>query len=157
MKIRNQTMIVTTLALAGVMSACATTTPPPQLVEARSTYTSSSNGLTAKLSPTELYDAKKELDQANYEYDQHGDTAACRDHAYIAHRKFELADVKARRDPSRNATTATGSSRMRIAPARSVPTPLTTMASTCSIRATGSRRTSCSNASVGVPEFPCSI
>ena len=35
MKIRNQTMIVTTLALAGLMSACATTAPPPQLLEAR--------------------------------------------------------------------------------------------------------------------------
>src|SRR6478735_7856028 len=101
MKIRNQTMIVTTLALAGMVSACATTAPPPQLIEARSTYTSSSNGLTAKLSPTELYDAKKVLDKADQEFDQHGDTNECRDLAYIAQRKLELANVKARTEQDR--------------------------------------------------------
>jgi outer membrane protein OmpA-like peptidoglycan-associated protein len=88
------------LALAGLASACAST-PPVQLVAARDAYTSSSAGLSAKLTPTELYDAKKELDQANYEFDQHGDTAICRDHAYIAQRKFELADVKARTELDR--------------------------------------------------------
>ena len=51
MKIRNQSMIATTLALAGLIGACATTTPPAQLVEARATYTESSSGLAAKLSP----------------------------------------------------------------------------------------------------------
>ena len=51
MKIRNQSMIATTLALAGLIGACATTAPPAQLVEARATYTESSSGLAAKLSP----------------------------------------------------------------------------------------------------------
>ena len=101
MKIRNQSMIATTLALAGLMGACATTAPPHQLVEARSAYTSSSSGLAAKLSPTELYDAKKVLDKANLEFDEHGDTNECRDYAYIAQRKLELADVKARTELDR--------------------------------------------------------
>ena len=94
------TVTLLALAFTGLAGACAST-PPVQLVAARNAYTASSSGLSAKLTPTELYDAKKELDQANYEYDQHGDTAACRDHAYIAHRKFELADVKARTELDR--------------------------------------------------------
>jgi outer membrane protein OmpA-like peptidoglycan-associated protein len=102
MKIRKQTTILTTLALAAGMSACATSAPPSQLAEARSAYTTSSNnGLTAKLSPTELYDAKKVLDKADLEFQQHGDTNECRDLAYIAQRKLELADVKARTELDR--------------------------------------------------------
>ena len=101
MKIRNQSMIATTLALAGLLGACATTRPPAQLVEARATYAESSSGLTAKLSPTELYDAKKVLDKADLEYDQHGDTNECRDLAYIAQRKLVLANVKARTEQDR--------------------------------------------------------
>jgi outer membrane protein OmpA-like peptidoglycan-associated protein len=104
MKIRNQTtnrtMMATVLALAGLTGACATTAPP-QLVEARSAYTSTSSGLAATLSPTELYDAKKVLDKANLEFDQHGDTNECRDLAYIAQRKLALADVKARTEQDR--------------------------------------------------------
>jgi outer membrane protein OmpA-like peptidoglycan-associated protein len=100
MKIRDMSMIATTLALAGLMSACASVTPA-QLVDARAAYASSSNGLAAKLSPTELYDAKKVLDKANLEFDQHGDTNECRDFAYIAQRKVELADVKARTELDR--------------------------------------------------------
>jgi len=100
MKIRNHSMIATTLALAGFMAACATTAPS-QLVDARAAYTASSNGLAAKLSPTELYDAKKVLDKANLEFDQHGDTEDCRDLAYIAHRKMGLAEVKARTELDR--------------------------------------------------------
>jgi outer membrane protein OmpA-like peptidoglycan-associated protein len=101
MKIRNQSMIATTVALAGLISACATTAPPAQLVEARSTYTASSGGLAAQLSPTELYDAKKVLDKADQEYADHGDTEDCRDLAYIAQRKLVLANVKARTEQDR--------------------------------------------------------
>jgi outer membrane protein OmpA-like peptidoglycan-associated protein len=101
MKIRNQSMIATTVALAGLISACATTAPPAQLVEARSTYTASSGGLAAQLSPTELYDAKKVLDKADQEFADHGDTEDCRDLAYIAQRKLVLANVKARTEQDR--------------------------------------------------------
>ncbi|MHB8872899.1 MAG: OmpA family protein [Myxococcaceae bacterium] len=77
------------------MSGCATVAPG-QLVEARDAYAASSIGLAAKLTPTELYDAKKELDQADQEFRDHGDTLECRDRAYVAHRKVELANAKAR-------------------------------------------------------------
>jgi outer membrane protein OmpA-like peptidoglycan-associated protein len=88
------------VVLAGVMSACATTAPP-QLVEAREAFTASSNGLAAKLTPTDLYDAKKALDKANAEFDDHGNSLECRDYAYIAHRKIQLTDAKARTELDR--------------------------------------------------------
>jgi outer membrane protein OmpA-like peptidoglycan-associated protein len=89
-------------AFAGLMSACATT-PPPQLVDARTAYTASSNGLAAKLTPTELHDAWIVLAKANKEFDENGDTTECRDLAYIAQNKVQLADVKARTELDRQA------------------------------------------------------
>jgi outer membrane protein OmpA-like peptidoglycan-associated protein len=101
MKTRNISLIATA-ACAGWMGACATAMPPTQLVEARDAYAVSSNGgLAAKLSPTELYDAKVALDTANREFQDNGDTLACRDYAYIAQRKLELVDVKARTELDR--------------------------------------------------------
>lgn len=88
------------LTLAGLLSACASGVPL-QLIEARDAYAASSTGLAAKLTPTELYDAKKALDQANLEYDANGDTTEVRDYAYIAARKIALADVKARTEVDR--------------------------------------------------------
>jgi outer membrane protein OmpA-like peptidoglycan-associated protein len=82
------------------VGGCATVAPG-QLVEARNAYATSSIGLAAKLTPTELYDAKKELDRADKEFLDHGDTAECRDLAYVANRKVELADVKARTEQDR--------------------------------------------------------
>jgi len=92
--------IVATLFSAGLMLGCATT-PPPQLVDARTAYTASNNGLAAKLTPTELHDAALVLAKANAEFDAHGDTLQCRDYAYIAQNKIELADVKARTELDR--------------------------------------------------------
>lgn len=82
-----------TLALF-FFASCAIT--PNVLLEARNAYATSNAGLANKLAPTELYDAKKVLDQANSAFDEYGDTAEVRDYAYIAQRKIELANVKAR-------------------------------------------------------------
>jgi outer membrane protein OmpA-like peptidoglycan-associated protein len=57
--------------------------------------------LAAKLTPTELHDAWVVLANANKEFDEHGDTTLCRDYAYIALRKLQLADVKARTELDR--------------------------------------------------------
>ncbi len=103
MKTRDRSLIATiTLAgaFAGSMGACASTAPE-QLVEARNAYAVSSGGLAAKLTPTELYDAKNALDRADKEFADHGDTYECRDYAYIAERKVELADAKARTEADR--------------------------------------------------------
>ena len=106
MKITNSRTHAIALALtvgaAGLMAGCATTsTAPTQLVEARNAYAVTSQGTAARLSPTELYDAKKALDQADVEFRDHGDTLACRDYAYIAERKIELVEVKARTEQDR--------------------------------------------------------
>ena len=82
------------------LCSCATTAPP-QLVEARQAYTQSTSGLTAKLTPTELYDSKKALDQANANFEKEGDNPKTRDYAYIALRKVQTADTKARTEYDR--------------------------------------------------------
>jgi outer membrane protein OmpA-like peptidoglycan-associated protein len=92
--------LLSTVAWVGSIFGCATT-PPPQLVEARTAYTASNNGLAAKLTPTELHDAWVVLAKANQEFEDHGDTLQCRDYAYIAQNKVQLADVKARTEQDR--------------------------------------------------------
>lgn len=99
MKTRIKTLLAT-IAFVGLQSGCATTAPA-ELIQARTTYTASSSGLTARLSPTELHDAWTVLAKANQEFDEHGDTTMCRDYAYIAQRKLELADAKARTELDR--------------------------------------------------------
>ena len=76
------------------------------LVDARDAYAASTQGLAGKLTPTELYDAKKVLDKADREFEDRGDTVACRDLAYVAQRKVELADVKARTEQDRQSIAA---------------------------------------------------
>lgn len=107
MKIVSTPMLLI-LSLSGAVAACATN-PPVQLITAREAYATSSAGPAAKLTPADLYDAKKALDQANNEFERHGDSLACRDYAYIAQRKVDLADVKARTEADRQkiATAAT--------------------------------------------------
>jgi outer membrane protein OmpA-like peptidoglycan-associated protein len=91
---------LTTLPVLVLLGGCAAVAPS-LLVDARADYVASSNGLAAKLTPTELYDGKKVLDKANREFEAHGDTPTVRDYAYVAKRKFELADVKARTEADR--------------------------------------------------------
>ncbi|MBL9037869.1 MAG: OmpA family protein [Archangium sp.] len=86
--------------LAGAISGCATVAPP-QLVDARNAYSASNAGLASRMAPTELYEAKKVLDKANAEFSEHGDTLEVRDYAYIAKRKIELAEAKARTEIDR--------------------------------------------------------
>jgi outer membrane protein OmpA-like peptidoglycan-associated protein len=91
--------LIAAFVLSGLMGCAAVA--PTQLVEARESYVRSNDGLAAKLTPTELYDAKKVLDKANKEFEENGDTWTVRDYAYIAHRKLELADAKARTELDR--------------------------------------------------------
>lgn len=84
-------VVVLPFALVGCAAVA-----PTQLVEARRAYAVSSKGLAATLSPTDLYDARKLLDQANAEFEANGDTVATRDYAYVALRRVQLADITAR-------------------------------------------------------------
>ena len=92
--------VIAGLSLAQLMNACATVAPP-QLVQARDAYATASNGPAGTLTPADLYEARKSLDQANAEFESHGDTPSLQDYAYVATRKIELADVKARTEIDR--------------------------------------------------------
>jgi len=102
MKSWNHGRTATIVAFAAWLSACATT-PPTELLDARSAYVSSSRGLAARLTPADIEEGKALLDRANLEFDRHGDTSTCRDLAYMAQRKLDLADVKARTERDRRA------------------------------------------------------
>jgi Domain of unknown function (DUF4398) len=99
MKLNSQNLIAA-LALVGLFGGCATTIPAP-LAEARDTFAALSSGPAGKLSQVELSDAKQILEKANQELAAHGDTNVCRDYAYIAQNKLELASVMAETEVDR--------------------------------------------------------
>lgn len=81
------------LVLAG--AACATATPPKELISAREAYTRAQKGTTAQLDPADLHTAAKALAAAEGSFERDGDTAPTRDLAYIAERRVQIADAKA--------------------------------------------------------------
>lgn len=84
------------LVLAGVTGCYATAPVPGTLMQARLSFVTSRNGLAAALAPSYLDDATSMLEKANQEFALHGASAVCKDYAYIAENKFELADAVAR-------------------------------------------------------------
>jgi hypothetical protein len=100
MKTKNKNLIVA-LALGGLFGGCATANIPAQLSEAQQTYVALSSGRTTKLTAADLSDAKQALEKANRELAEHGDTNVCRDYAYIAQNKLELADAVAQTEMDR--------------------------------------------------------
>src|SRR5579871_243365 len=90
---------------SGAITGCAAVVPA-ELVQAREGYAQSRVSLAATEAPTELYNAKVVLDRANREFDEHGDTAKTRDLAYIASRRLDIADVRARTEQDRRAIVA---------------------------------------------------
>jgi hypothetical protein len=89
-------ILLLSLALvAGVGNACATTNVPAALELARLSDTTARSGLPAELALGELSAAEQALGRANQECAQKGNTDICRDLAYIAENKLELATVVA--------------------------------------------------------------
>jgi outer membrane protein OmpA-like peptidoglycan-associated protein len=86
------------LAMTGFLGTfgCATTMPPQDLVTARSAYDQASRGPAATLDPADMHTAKEQLDAAEAAFLKDGDTQHTRDQAYLATRKTQLAEVKAR-------------------------------------------------------------
>jgi len=76
--------------------ACATAQPPKELADARSEYDKASKGVTAKVNPAGLYEAKKSLDRANKAFDDDAKSDDTRDISYIALRKIQLASAQAK-------------------------------------------------------------
>jgi outer membrane protein OmpA-like peptidoglycan-associated protein len=82
--------------LAASISGCASTTPPQDLMSARSAYDRASRGPAAKLNPADMHVARQQLDVAEAAFEEDGDTQNTRDQSYLAVRKAELAEVVAR-------------------------------------------------------------
>jgi outer membrane protein OmpA-like peptidoglycan-associated protein len=87
-------------------AACATASPPKELLDARAAYSRAQQGSTAKVDPAGLHVASEALAAAERSYERDGDTAATRDFAYIALRRVEIADAVANTTQARSAQTA---------------------------------------------------
>ncbi len=81
------------LVVAGGM-ACATASPPKELLNARSAYRNASQGPAAKHDPADMHTAKKALDLAEHSFAENGDTQVTRDLAYTADRRAKIADAR---------------------------------------------------------------
>lgn len=83
------------LALAGA-AGCAAAVPPQELVTARTIYDRASGGPAATVNPTDLHTARLALDAAERSFEQNGDTQETRDLGYVAERRSETAESRAR-------------------------------------------------------------
>ncbi|WP_394835742.1 OmpA family protein [Pendulispora rubella] len=82
--------------LAGLLAACASTSPPNELVRARTAYNGVSQGMAHELAPADVRTARQTLDVAERSFDDDGDSDETKDLAYAAQRRAECADAKAR-------------------------------------------------------------
>ena len=77
-------------------TACGTVAPPAELVNARAVYARASAGPAAQLDPADLHTAKQALDTAEQQFNDEGDGENVKNTAYIAVRRAELAESRAR-------------------------------------------------------------
>lgn len=84
---------VTSAALLA-LSACATSRPPQQLVDARRAYTDAEQSDASRYDPTDLHEARVALDHANNMYSDDGASPQVNDAAYVAQRRAEQAKVE---------------------------------------------------------------
>jgi outer membrane protein OmpA-like peptidoglycan-associated protein len=90
------------------LGACAASLPPQDLVSARNAYSRANNdGSTAKLNPSDLDAAHKQLGVAEAAFEKNGDTQDTRDQSYLALRRTEYAEVIARTRMTEQATGVT--------------------------------------------------
>jgi outer membrane protein OmpA-like peptidoglycan-associated protein len=92
------------LTSAAGIAGCATTQPPQDLVNARAAYARAGQGPAAQYNPADLHVAREQLDVAEAKFREGGDTPDTRDHAYIALRKAETAEVVGRTRQSKQTT-----------------------------------------------------
>jgi outer membrane protein OmpA-like peptidoglycan-associated protein len=79
------------LLILSLSAACATATPPPELVAARGAYTDAETGPAQKYKPDELHKAKVTLDQAEQSFRDNGAAEKTKDLAYVAQRQAQQA------------------------------------------------------------------
>jgi outer membrane protein OmpA-like peptidoglycan-associated protein len=88
-------MIVTGMGAAAlaVLSGCAASHPPQQLIDARAAYRHAVANDAQQMSPAALANAQGALHTAERAYAENGDEQRTRDLAYIAERKSDIANV----------------------------------------------------------------
>lgn len=77
------------------MTACASS-PPKELQDARQAFQQAQSGPASEWNPAQLHEAEQTLQRAEQTFDDEGDSERTRDQAYIAERKAQLAEVRAR-------------------------------------------------------------
>jgi outer membrane protein OmpA-like peptidoglycan-associated protein len=90
---------IRSLCASLVFSVCllgCASTPPKELVDARSAYQKAAHGPAARYSPAELHTAQESLKLAESSFEDDGDSDVTRDQAYMALRQTQLADTQAR-------------------------------------------------------------
>ncbi|HEX7603657.1 MAG TPA: OmpA family protein [Polyangiaceae bacterium] len=93
--IRSLGLLIVITGVVGI-AGCAAALPPQDLVNARAAFDRASKGPAQQLDPADLHTAKEQLDVAETSFTRDGDTQDTRDQAYLAVRKTELAEVRAR-------------------------------------------------------------
>lgn len=83
------------LAATLTATACATSQPPKELVDAREAYQRGEHGKAREYNPAALHEAKVELDKAEAAFQDDPSSERTRDEAYIALRRAERAEVEA--------------------------------------------------------------
>ena len=86
--------IVSTIAFAGLVSACAPMVPH-ELADARLAYQQASQGPAARVAPAELHKAQEALTEAERSFGDKPDSQRTKDLSYVAQRKAELATALA--------------------------------------------------------------
>lgn len=83
MNTRNRIPLVVACAVAGAVAACSSS-PPPELVDARHAYQRAAQSPNASFVPGHVREAQQSLAQAERAYEDDGDDPKTRDLAYIA-------------------------------------------------------------------------
>jgi outer membrane protein OmpA-like peptidoglycan-associated protein len=92
---KNQTLASIGLVSSLAWLGCAETIPK-ELTDARAAYDRASHGPAQDLTPADVHIARTSLEDAERSYDAEGDTDLTRDLSYVALRRAELAESKAR-------------------------------------------------------------
>lgn len=78
------------------IAACATISPPPELVDARAAYARAYEGPAAKVDVAGLHEARRALDAAEAKFADDPGSEESRHLAYLAHREILLVETNAR-------------------------------------------------------------
>jgi outer membrane protein OmpA-like peptidoglycan-associated protein len=118
---------VRTFGLLGVtaasLGACASTTPPRELLDARAAYAKAASGPAAQLRPDTLNEARSSLNAAERAYASSADDADVNTISYVSIRRSELAEMQAADVQNTQEQAMTEAEILRVSQAAPVPSP----------------------------------